>query len=65
MTVLVLFAVEVTIGFEEIVYTTTEPDFGTTTLEVCMEVTRGAVGRELTVIPDVIENTAQSECGIN
>lgn len=52
------------LGFEEIIYTTTEPRIATFTQMVCMEVIRGGVGRELIIIPDIIQGTAQSKCDI-
>ncbi len=56
------FFAAVTLGFEEIIYTTAEPDGGQPfNLMVCMEITRGGVGRELVIIPDFVPVTAQGE----
>lgn len=53
---------EVRLGFEEIIYTAAEPVVATFTQVVCMRVTSGGVGRELIIVPDIIQGTAQSEC---
>lgn len=51
-------AVAVTIGFEQPIYNTAEPSTSFTTLEVCLEVTSGSVGRELVIIPNFVPVTA-------
>lgn len=49
----------VTIGFDETLYTTQEPLVGIMSVEVCASVRAGSLGRELQVVPEWREVSAQ------
>ena len=52
----------VVVGFEMITYTITEPDIiGFTEFEVCMRLTAGAIGMDLTVLVNWIPGRATGE----
>ena len=55
----------VTIGFERPRYFVTEPGSGTTTIEVCMVLTIGALGQRVVVQPEWLPVTAQGMPGGN
>lgn len=50
-----------TIGFEETLYTPSEPTSGSTSLQVCASVLDGALGRTLQVVPEWREDTASGK----
>lgn len=49
----------VTIGFEETLYTAEEPSSGTVPRQVCLLVIEGSLGRNLQVVPEWREGTAE------
>ena len=52
----------VTVGFEMISYSIAEPEVvGFTELDVCMQITAGAVGMDLTVLVEWVPATATGE----
>ena len=51
----------VTIGFERSRYTISEPASGTATIEVCMILTVGSLGRAVIVEPQWIPDSAQGK----
>lgn len=51
----------VTIGFEEPLYSVDEPSSGVVSVQVCLRVTGGTLGRDLQIVPDWREGTAQGK----
>ena len=54
----------VTIGFERSRYTVSEPTSGTATVEVCMILTAGSLGRAVVIEPQWIPDSAQGETNL-
>lgn len=54
----------VTIGFERPRYTISEPASGTASLEVCMVLTVGSLGRSVVIEPQWIPNSAQGKAQV-